>query len=397
MIAHVLAPLSRALAYSRLTDKARVAHRADRAGVLGPDAGIERTLDAAVAWLCHAQDRSRSGDGGVARHFSLTSGWGASYPETTGYIVPTLLRCAQLRKDELLRARVKRMLDWLVSIQLSCGAFSGGVIGEEPVVPVVFNTGQILLGLAAGVREFGATYREPMRRAASWLVDVQDSDGCWRRHGSPFAMAGEKTYDVHGAWGLLEAARLTAEPRFADAALANMRWALSRQHANGWFEDCCLGDPARPLTHTLGYALRGIVEAHTFSKEQAFLEAATRTADGLLSALRDDGSLPGRLERRWDAAVRWSCLTGTAQVAHCWLSLFTVTGRTAYRDAAFAANRFVRRTVVVDGPPEVRGGVKGSFPIYGDYGAYQYLNWACKFLIDALLCEQDVRRRRHGI
>ena len=52
---------------------------------------------------------------------------------------------------------------------------------------------------------------------------------------------------------------------------------------------------------------------------------------------------------------------------------------------------------MVDGPPEVRGGVKGSFPIYGDYGAYQYLNWACKFLIDALLCEQDVRRRRHGI
>ena len=32
---------------------------------------------------------------------------------------------------------------------------------------------------------------------------------------------------------------------------------------------------------------------------------------------------------------------------------------------------------------EIRGGVKGSQPIGGDYGKWQYLNWACKFTIDA--------------
>ena len=36
------------------------------------------------------------------------------------------------------------MLDWLVSIQMPSGAFQGGTIGESPVVPVTFNTGQIL-------------------------------------------------------------------------------------------------------------------------------------------------------------------------------------------------------------------------------------------------------------
>jgi hypothetical protein len=45
----------------------------------------------------------------------------------------------------------------------------------------------------------------------------------------------------------------------------------------------------------------------------------------------------------------------------------------------------------VDGPPEMRGAVKGAFPIYGKYGSYEYPNWACKFFIDALLFEQEIR------
>jgi hypothetical protein len=282
------------------------------------------------------------------------------------------------------------MLDCLVSIQFPNGAFQGGVIGAEPVAPVVFNTGQILIGLAHGAREFGEPYRESMRRAADWLVEVQDTDGCWRRHASPFASPGEKTYDAHVAWGLLEAARLEPERPYATAAMANVRWVLSRQRENGWFENCCLSDPSQPLTHTLGYALRGILEAYRFSDDPSLLHAARMTADGLLAAVRPDGFLPGRLDSHWRGTVRWSCLTGSSQIAYCWLYLFRVTGNSRYREAACATNRFVRRTVQVDGPAEVRGAVKGSFPIHGKYGSYEYLNWACKFFIDALLLEQEI-------
>jgi len=48
--------------------------------------------------------------------------------------------------------------------------------------------------------------------------------------------------------------------------------------------------------------------------------------------------------------------------------------------------------VRLDGPPGLRGGVKGSFPVDGSYGAYQYLNWATKFLADSLMMEADVLR-----
>ncbi|HLB09374.1 MAG TPA: hypothetical protein VK617_07550, partial [Gemmatimonadaceae bacterium] len=70
---------------------ARDAARRDRSRGPLADAGIPATVDAAFDWLGVAQDRSASSDGGFARHFSLLTGWSASYPETSGYIVPTLL------------------------------------------------------------------------------------------------------------------------------------------------------------------------------------------------------------------------------------------------------------------------------------------------------------------
>jgi hypothetical protein len=375
----------------RLPAAAKAELQRDRAGLPSEDPGSERTLLELIGWLCRAQDRSLTADGGVARDYSLIHGWSSSYPETTGYIIPTFLDYAARSGRSELRSRARRMLDWLVSIQLPCGGFQGGRIDSEPLVPVVFNTGQVLLGLAAGEAAFGA-YCESMRRAADWLVDTQDSDGCWRRYPTPFAAPGTKSYDTHVAWGLFEAARLESSRGYAEAALAAVRWALKSQRHDGWLERCCLDDPSRPLTHTIGYALRGVLEAYRFSQDSFFLDAARRTADGVLSAIANDGYLPGRLLPDWSGAVRWVCLTGTAQIAHCWLMLYQVTGDDRYAEVAYAANAFVRRTVRVDGPPETRGGVKGSFPVNGPYGKYQYLNWAAKFLTDSLMLEQDIRQ-----
>ena len=42
-----------------------------------------------INWIIFAQKTTK--DGGVSNGFSLISGWQPSYPETSGYIIPTLL------------------------------------------------------------------------------------------------------------------------------------------------------------------------------------------------------------------------------------------------------------------------------------------------------------------
>lgn len=367
-----------------LPDRARQEQINDCRRALPNDPGIAAAVTASLQWLKRAQDCSKSADGGVARHFSLRTGWAESYPETTGYIIPTFLECGfALNSDELV-ARARRMLDWCVSIQLPSGAFSAGTISAQPQVPTTFNTGQILIGLAAGARAFEEErYVRAMHRAASWLRDSQDEDGCWRKFPTPFAKAGEKTYETHASWGLFEVARLAPNSGYGEAGLKQVSWALSKQQDNGWFADCCLDDPARPLTHTIGYALRGVLEAYRYSGQRSFLKAACRTGHALLEALTSTGQLSGRFRSDWSAAVDWICLTGTAQIADCWLMLFEFTGDWRFQDGARKANSFVRRLVRTHDHPDVLGGVKGSFPVGGAYGRYEYLNWAAKFFIDA--------------
>jgi hypothetical protein len=386
----MIGKIKRFRAFLRLPIAAQLRSINERCRVASQDPGIDATVREALAWLGSAQDCSASQDGGAARHYSLIDGWGTSYPETTGYIIPTMINCSHVLNDASLRERAKHMLDWLVGIQFPEGGFQGGTIEATPCVPVTFNTGQILIGLAAGVREFGNKYAEPMHRAADWLATIQDADGCWRSHPTPFAAPGDKVYETHVAWGLLEAARVAPNPHWSDAALRNIHWALSHQHENGWFDHCCLEDPTAPLTHTLGYVLRGILEAYRFTNDGELLDAGRRAADGILSAFKEDGFLPGRLDCNWQGTVSWACLTGTVQLAYCFLMLYEITNHSQYLSAAKAANAYVRCTVRTEGNLALRGGIQGSWPIDGGYCRLQYPNWAAKFFIDAQLYESKL-------
>jgi len=376
--------------YAKTPTAAKIESLKDLGGLPSTDPGPEKSIDAAIKWLETAQDNSITKDGGVARHYSYIKGWGASYPETTGYIIPTLITHAKRYNNETLLSRAGKMLEWLISIQFPEGGFQAGIAGAKPAVPCTFNTGQILLGISAGVRAFGNRYKKSMRKAADWLVKTQDSDGCWRKFPSPFAYSGEKSYETHVAWGLFEAADVDDNEEYFSAAMSNVDWALRCQRNNGWFDKCCLSGPSKPLTHTLGYVFRGILEAYLHSKDQRFLNASVKLADGLLGPIRNDGFLPGRLSSDWRGTVFWACLTGSVQIAYCWFLMYQLTGKEKYLEAAKSANKFVRKTQNTSGPAETRGAIKGSFPIFGDYGKYEFLNWAAKFFIDSNTKEIEI-------
>jgi hypothetical protein len=358
-----------------------------------PNADVLAHARAAMEWLCRAQDAA--GGRGVARSYSLRyqrahgrRGWLAAYPETTGYIIPTFFDYAEVAGNTEYRQRAIEMARWESEIQLDSGAVQGGVIGFKPS-PAVFNTGQVLFGWARAFRESGdKLFLESARRGAEFLVKTQDSDGAWRRLGSQYARAGVNLYDARTAWGLLEAFSITKENLFHDAAIKNRDFVIARQQPNGWFPDCCLDDDARPLLHTIAYTMEGLVEAGNFLGDARFVEAAKKAASALLERQRPDGSLAGRFDHQWQPACRWSCLTGDAQTAIVWLRLFEQSGDPRYLSGARAINRFLMKTQDLGAKDEgIRGGVKGSHPIWAEYGSFEYLNWAAKFLVDALLLE----------
>ena len=135
-------------------------------------------LLAAANWLKRAQDAT--GDGGFVGRYNLRSGWSSSYPETTGYIIPTLLRLADTLGDDDYLKRAERAIEFLLSVQLPSGAFPGAEIAENRTNPSPFNTGQIMHGLQAWAKRTGdERCRTALFRAGRWLCEIQDPSGAW--------------------------------------------------------------------------------------------------------------------------------------------------------------------------------------------------------------------------
>lgn len=357
-------------------------------------------FEGTLAWLRAAHDATR--DGGVAAGYQPARRvWFPSYPETTGYIIPTLLRIAadfEGRGDgdtaAELRARARRMGEWEIEVQMPEGCVQADYLGVPPR-PAVFNTGQVLFGWCAlHDCDRDPAWLAPARRAADWLVGMQEPDGSWRRGQSPKSPSVVHTYDVRAAWALLEFHRITQHPEAREAAHRAAEWAASRREPDGWYADTALGGrDAAPTTHPIGYVLEGLLACHLRLGEASYFESVRRAADRLLAHLNPEGRLPGAFGRGWRPAARSSCLTGNAQIAIVWGWLHALTGEARYGDGLRRANRYIARTQRLDDPdPGIRGGVKGSHPNTMGYSPFFYPNWAAKFFLDALLLEEVLER-----
>ncbi|HVQ13701.1 MAG TPA: hypothetical protein VMS40_08925 [Vicinamibacterales bacterium] len=361
------------------------------AGLYSPDPSDldpRRHLDAAIEWLKRAQDAGR--DRGVSYGVRFGADFQESYPETTGYICRSFVELSRKNGDADLLRRAVEMGEWEASIQMPSGAVMGGKLNTNPT-PAIFNTGMVLLGWSALVCA-GATERRPIAaiRAADWLVELQEPDGNWTRGNSEFAHARATVYNVKAAWGLCELGAAIDREDYVRAATRNADFCLRHQLPNGWFSDCCLTDPSRPLLHTLAYAMEGLIGIGELTGRWDYIEAARTTADSQLRIMASDGFLPGRQDKNFGAAVDWCCLTGSAQTSIVMSRLYRLTGEPRYAEAAARLNRFlmahhdIRNTDL-----RLRGGLPGSWPVWGDYGRFTILNWATKFLVDALRLQLD--------
>lgn len=345
----------------------------------------------AVRWLLHSQASAQSlfGQSGYSRRYSLLRGWDPAYPETSGYIIPTLLNAAghfaEMRTDLVRSAAAAG--EWMLSIQNADGSFNGIDDGR----PQVFDTGQILFGLRALYVTSGQSrYMDAAQRAADWIASVQDANGAWSRfscHSRPH------TYYSRVSWALALVHEATGNERLRMAAVRNLEWVNAQQQPDGSFAHSGFV-PHETVLHTIAYTMQGLVEAGVLLRMQECVAAADRTAAVIVRMWRQ-GKLRGYYRAGWNPAGRSLCLTGLAQLAVVLMRLHQVLGREDYPTAATeltsaTAARQLRMPSAVD----LDGAIPGSSPIWGRYCPLSFPNWAAKFFVDSHLLACEIRSGR---
>ena len=377
---------SRFFATSLFNGPARSVLNQHRTPFVALETSDRRTaLEQAVGYLLRAQ-RQGPDDGLASYH--LVNGWGSSYPETTGYAIPSLIKAAEyLGRPEAVEAAL-RAAEWLLTIQRPDGGWQGGRIGEDRP-SIVFNTAQVVRGLLAAHQLTGEVrLLEAAARAGQWIAKVQEADGTWRKHNF---LGSARVYDTYVDAPLLLLHGVTGDPVLRYAAERNLEWVIGQRLPNGWFNNCdnTLRHNDRPITHTIAYTLDGLLECGSLLGDQGLIDAASPAAAHLRDVFLRTGHLHGRYAADWRGSEH-PILTGCVQLAIVWSALHLRTGDDAYRvglirmaDRAAGVQR-----MSLKGPAPMHGALPGSYPVWGRYEKFAFPNWATKYFIDALLCAE---------
>ena len=350
---------------------------------------IDERISDSLEWLVNSQDVGT--DDGFASHYEVDAGWHASYPEVTGYIIPTLLRYSKVSDTRQLRKRALRAANWLISIQNESGSFQGRLVDENNPTPVVFNTGMIIFGLLSAFDETNnETYVRAACKAGDWLVKIQDPTGAWKSFNT---INGDCLHDYHTrvAWALLELYKKTRKEQYLFAATKNLQHCVTKQRKNGWFKHTSLTkkEQSSPLLHFIAYTIRGILECGLFLNDDKLIKHAIESATQIKQSYERHGSLFGRYQKDWEPTCEWQCLTGNFQMSIIFCKIGKHIKSSEWKQSA---NEIFENTVKtsreLNYSMETLGAVAGSSPLNGPYMKNCFLSWSTKFLLD---CYHDLK------
>lgn len=356
-------------------------------------------LEKTIAWLKLACD---NGDGGASSHYNLLTGkWLPPFPETTGYIIPTFFDYFNHVQDKDCFDRATKLTDWLGEVQLENGAcMQGGydkTRGKNP--PIIFNTGQNILGFVRTYKETkDQKYLDCALKAGDFLVKNVDSKGVWNQY---LHNSLPHTYNSRTAWALLQLAAETEKKDYYNIAVSNLDWIVNQQTKNGWFNNANFKKNEYPNTHGLAYTTRGLLESYLITNNPQYYESAKRTADKMLRLYEIRRQLRTFWDAKWknhgkfikSSTGNYFCLTGNVQISIVWMKLYNITKDPRYLSAAFKMLDFIKHLQHIDHKSTpLNGGIKGSFPCYGRYSILKLPNWAAKFFADALLLKINLMK-----
>lgn len=275
-----------------------------------------------------------------------------SYPEVTGYYIPTLMRWGFC---DIAISYAK----WLCSIQHSDGAW----YDTEGKDPYVFDTAQILKGLLA-VRDRLEGVDVAIRKGCDWILsNIEDSGRVNTPSKREWGERGVCSELIHMYClsPLMEASKVYGDEKYRMAAEKAADYYITYH-----------GDEIREfgfLSHFYAYVMEALCD---IGREKIAMEAMKQ-----MELLIDEkGYVPAYKN------VNWICSTGMFQLAIVWFKLGDLShGNKALNYAAKLQNE--------------SGGWYGSYPVidspkatdskeYPDYFASSEISWAVKYFLDAV-------------
>ncbi len=361
-------------------------------------------MHAAVEWMLRSI-AACDGQGSAvyySRWYRPRRGWMYPYPETTGYIIPTLIEYGKFAGRPDCIEVALRQANWIMSLQYDDGGLPGShIIDGRRLFPSIFNTAQMILGLVAASDQTGdEKYLDSAVRAARWLADSCDrKTHTWTAHA--YVKGYSPSYNSRVCWPMLEVHKRVQDETVREVAVGALGTIAGWQLDNGAFEnwEFKAGRPA--FTHTIAYTIRGLLESGRLlgDRGREFEQAAIKSAEVFRRRLELRGKLAGAYDRELNGQYWYGCLTGNCQMALIWMRLFDILGDARYLSAALKALQpVIDRQRMRHLDPNARGAIPGSSPPWGRYLTLRYPNWAAKFYVDALLLahRQLQRLLEHG-
>lgn len=268
-----------------------------------------------------------------------------SYPEVTGYYIPTLLSVGQV---ELAR----QYATWLTTIQNSDGSFSG----PNGSGRYAFDTGQIIRGWVSIVDQM-PELTAPIRRACDWMIQSADHNTGRLLVPAPnqdwsLGDRGEVNEAIHlyALAPMLSVAQKFGDKKYNRFVTKSLEYYVKNTNLTEFAQ-------RNSLTHFFGYIQDALLDF-------GLVDLARKGMASVAAFQAANGAVPGYSD------VSWVCSTGLAQLAIVWYRLGDVS-------RAEKAMQFLAK---LQNPS---GGFMGSYGMEATYFPSAEIAWAVKYCIDA--------------
>jgi len=347
------------------------------------NAQLNRELSLTLRWILKSFAVNNNLGSSMYQHF--LGYWSQPYPETTGYLIPSLLKAFQITGIKDYSELAIKQLDYFKTIACEDGSFlSKPSTGEI----YFFDNAQILLGLTALYQHNKACVDpDVLYRLYNWLIEQIDATGTqvsnnYRNQQTP-------SYYSRACWPILQFEKsFTLKHNHKTLKLLDTLW--QKRKNNAYIIDAGFDNNEFVLTHLLTYCYRGFYESFQLLGDDARVEELI----GLLKRFKkhttheDRSILYGAYNSSWQSDNSFVCSTGNAQLA----LLILIINKSKHSDDLLLWCEDLLRPLLDEKKKIIHrhtGALPSSIPVWGKYQRFRYTNWTQKFycdLIMALIC-----------